>query len=192
MPTEEHNSSDLPFSDRFSHTSNAWPQLREEDAGNFYDDGGYRVYAPASQARAVSRSGAGPYQDVAVEVDAKVLSSQTGSIASGVVCRRQDEDNFYGMVVFGNGSVSILKIKDANPIQIAGDDRSELIGRDVVSTHIRGDCVGNRLTLYVDDQKVIEAEDSEFRSGGVGLIVYSGDSTTGADVLFDNFIIKNP
>jgi uncharacterized protein YjbI with pentapeptide repeats len=184
--------SNLLFSSHFTHTSSAWPQVREEDAGNYNDDGGYRIYAPASQGRAVSPLGAGPYQDVAVEVDAKVLNSQTDEIASGVVCRRQDVDNYYGMVVFGDGYVSILRIKDANLIQIEGDDRSELIGENVGSPHIRGECVGNTLTLYVNHKKVLEAEDSAFKSGGVGLIVYSGNPDAGADVQFDNFFVKKP
>jgi hypothetical protein len=185
--------SDLPFSDHFSQPSSAWDDETGEVGGNYYYDGGYRVYAPASQGRAVlPRLEAGPYKDVVMEVDAKVLSSQTDRIASGVVCRRLDQDNYYSMVVFGDGYVSILKIKDADPSQIEENDRSELIGGDVVSPHIRGDCVGNRLTLYVDGKKVIEAKDSEFRSGDFGLAVNSVDSNTGADILFDNFSVKKP
>ena len=176
----------------FTDPSGAWPQVKQEDWGFYYYHGGYRIYARPSAGRAVAPSDGGPYQDVAVEVDAKVLNSETDDIASGVVCRRRDEKNYYGMVVFGDGYVSILKIKDANPIQIVGDDRSEVIGENVGSPQIRGDCVGNRLTLYVNDERVIEAEDSAFKSGGVGLIVHSNHATAGADVVFDNFFVKKP
>jgi hypothetical protein len=131
---------------------------------------------------------------VAVAVDAEALNSQTDAIASGVVCRRQDPDNYYSMMVFGNGYVSIAKIIDDNLHKIEGEGRSEVIGEDVFSphVHIRGECVGNTLTLYVNGEKVIEAEDSAFKSGDVGLFVDSLDSTAGADILFDNFFVKKP
>jgi hypothetical protein len=183
---------DLPFSDDFSNTSSAWPQ--EKDEGIYYKDGGYRVSAPAQNLLAVSPSETDTYQDVAVEVEAEVLNSQTDRIAAGVVCRRQDRDNYYGMIVFGNGKVSIVQIRDARLSQIEEDDRSEVISENVGSphVHIRGHCVGNTLTLYVDNKEVIKAEDSEFESGYVGLIAYSEDSNASADILFDNFSVKKP
>jgi len=83
-------------------------------------------------------------------------------------------------------------MSDGHLHQIDGGDRSEVIGRNVVSPHIRGDCVGNTLTLYVNDHKVMEAEDSEFRSGDAGLLVNSSDPEVRAEVLCDNFIVKKP
>jgi hypothetical protein len=185
------SSTDLSFSDDFSHTSNAWrPEVREEDWGFYFDDGGYRIYT--SKGLQVPLVGAGPYEDVVVETEAEVLNSRTDDIASGVVCRIQDKDNYYGMLVYGDGRVTIIQTEDGSPSEIARDDRSEVIGENVVSPHIRGECVDNRLTLNVDDKKVLEAKDSDFRSGGVGLLVVSGDSTVGADILFDNFFVKKP
>ena len=188
------SSSDLPFSDDFSNTSSGWPQVREKDHGHHYYDGGYRVYEQESGGRAVSRLVAGSYRDVAVEVDAKMLSSQTDGIASGVVCRRQNPNNYYSMMVFPSGFVSISKIKDANIRRIENDYLSEETGGNVYSprVHIRGVCVGDTLTLYVEDQKVLEAEDSEFRTGDVGLFAFSAGSTAGTDILFDNFSVTKP
>jgi hypothetical protein len=188
-------SSDLPFSAHFSHTSSAWDQQRGKNGGSYNDEGGYRIYSPASASFAVvPRLEGGPYQDVAVEVDAKVLNNQADHTSFGVVCRKQDGGDYYGLLVFGNGDVKIVKWRKRDGIfrTIAGKDRSEVIGGNVVSPHIQGDCVGNTLILYVDDQKVIEVEDSAFRSGDVGLLVGSGDPTVGADILFDNFTVKKP
>ena len=103
MPYGTHTSTRAPtsgnllFSDDFSHNSSGWPQVIAKDAGNYYDDGGYRIQSRALEKRAVGHLPSRRYQDVAVEVDAKVLNSQTGNIASGVVCRRQDSDNYYGI-----------------------------------------------------------------------------------------------
>jgi hypothetical protein len=46
--------------------------------------------------------------------------------------------------------------------------------------------VGTTLTLYVNDRKLIEVDDRELTSGGVGLAVES------ADVIFDNFRVRAP
>jgi hypothetical protein len=187
-------SSDQPFSDDFSNTSSGWPQVSEEDWGHHYYKGGYRIYDKASVGRPVSRSESGSYQDVAVAVEAEALNNETDHIASGVVCRLQDPDNYYSMMVFGNGYVSIAKIEDADLRNLEVDNRSEEIGENAFSpnVHIRGDCVGDTLTLYVEDQKVIEAKDSEFRSGDVGLFVNSVGAPAGANILFDNFSVTKP
>lgn len=184
-------SSDLPFKDDFTSASRAWDQEVREVWGSYYEEGGFRIYAQAPASVAViPRLEGDPYQDVAVEVDAKVLNNQADGTSFGVVCRHQDgkQRRYYGLAVFGNGVVSILKwrSRDGDFKPIASKDRSEVIGENVVSPHIEGDCVGNTLTLYVDDQKVIEAEDSEFESGDVGLLVGSGD------IRFDNFTVKKP
>ncbi len=73
--------SSLPFSDDFSNTSSGWPHEKETDGGIYYKDGGYHVSAPAQNLLAVSPSETDTYQDVAVEVEAKVLNSQTDRIA---------------------------------------------------------------------------------------------------------------
>jgi hypothetical protein len=188
------SSSELLFSDHFSHTSSAWDQHSGKDWGYYHYEGGHRICSPAGKSFAeVRRLEGGPYQDVAVEVDAKVLSNQADPTSFGVVCRQQD-GGYYGLLVFGNGAVSIVKWlnSDRDYRTIASKDRSEVIGGDVVSPHIEGDCVGDTLTLYVNGQKVIEAEDLEFGSGGVGLLAGSGDTTVGADVRFDNFTVKKP
>jgi hypothetical protein len=183
------------FSDDFSDTSSGWPETRGKDSGDYYDDGAYRVYSLEASSRRVGISEAGIHQDVVVEVDAKVLNSQTYNIAAGVACRLDSEaGDYYRCFVFPSGYVVISKVKAGEEvIELDEGDRSDVIGGNVVSPHIRGDCVGNTLTLYVSGQKVLEAEDSEYESGEVGLIANSGsESTAGADILFDNFFVKKP
>jgi hypothetical protein len=185
--------SSVLFSDDFSDTSSGWPETRGKDSGNYYDDGGYRTYTKVNGARYTLISEAGVHQDVVMKVDAKVLNSQTEDIAAGVICRvHEEEGNYYALLVFANGYVRINKYGGNNVIrEIAEGDRSDMIGGNVVSPHIRGDCIGNTLTLYVNGQRVLEAEDSEYGSGKVGLLANAGsDSTSGADILFDNFLAE--
>ncbi len=47
------------------------------------------------------------------------------------------------------------------------------------------------LTLYVNGEKVAEAQDEAFTDGRVGLVVGT-EATPGLDILFDNFLIASP
>jgi hypothetical protein len=183
------------FSDDFSDTSSGWPETREKASGNYYDDGGYRLYTRDDYSRSVWISEAGIHQDVVVEVDAKVLNSgPIDEFGAGVVCRvHGEEDDYYRFNVYPSGYAYIAKVRDNDVITLADGDRSDVIGGNVASLHIRADCVGNTLTLYVDDQKVLEAEDSEYESGEVGLFaITTEEASAGADILFDNFFLKKP
>jgi hypothetical protein len=53
------------------------------------------------------------------------------------------------------------------------------------------DCIGSRLTLFVNGQEVISAEDGDFVSGGMGVIAGSTQQA-GVDIFFDNFIVIQP
>ena len=58
--------------------------------------------------------------------------------------------------------------------------------------HIRADCIGDTLTLYVNGQQVSTVQDAAFTSGGdVGIFAGTYD-TPGADIHFDNFVVTAP
>ena len=63
------------------------------------------------------------------------------------------------------------------------------IQKDRATNHIRGDCVGSKLTLYVNDAKVLKVDNSELDGPGqVGLFVEdTGLKPPGTSVLFDDF-----
>jgi hypothetical protein len=134
-------------------------------------------------------------QDVVVEVDA----SRTGDVPNnpssnwGVICRSINDENFYQMGISYEGRPHIRKLKDNGFSTLASGPfyRGSAIREGRSTNHIRGDCLGSNLILYVNDQKVLEASDSEFDSGNVGLYVQdTGNGPPGTDVSFDNFSIS--
>ena len=68
---------------------------------------------------------------------------------------------------------------------------SETIKQGAASNHIRADCVGDSLSLYVNGEKLASANDSEYSNGDVGLLAGAFD-TTGTDIHFDNFSVLKP
>ena len=68
---------------------------------------------------------------------------------------------------------------------------SDLVKQGEASNHVRADCIGNSLTLYVNGKKAASATDSTLTGGDVGLIAGTY-STPGTDILFDNFMVYKP
>ena len=57
--------------------------------------------------------------------------------------------------------------------------------------HLRAECVGETLTLYVNGQLVAQVRDLDFPVGDVGL--FAGTyGAPGTDIRFDNFVVREP
>jgi hypothetical protein len=126
-----------------------------------------------------------------VEVDA-TIDGEEENAAAGVACRASDYGNYYRFGVFVDGWAFIAKLSDGELVELASGDHSDALGGNDRTPHIRADCVGSKLTLYINDQKVEEAEDSEFESGSVGLLANNDDdATVPADVTFDDFLVSS-
>ena len=71
--------------------------------------------------------------------------------------------------------------------------KSDYIRGGTEQNHLRGHCLGDMLTLFVNGRKVVETKDptGAFDSGVAGLYVYdTGDEKL--EVLFDNFLVSFP
>ena len=65
---------------------------------------------------------------------------------------------------------------------------TDLVARGPASNHIRFDCIGSTLTLFVNGTQVDQQTDSEYIIGNVGLIAGTF-ADVGTDILFDNFMV---
>lgn len=153
-----------------------------------FTQGGYRILAvtknnPVWSVRSFEQN------DVRLEVDAVQLAGPTDGYY-GLVCHHQNNENYYLLVVSLDGNFGIGKVKD-NELRFLNftNEYNELLSSQ--GNRLRADCVGDTLKLYVDGAHVLEARDDEFVSGGIGMVV-GNRSTSGTDVLFDNFIALKP
>ena len=56
-----------------------------------------------------------------------------------------------------------------------------------------GVCDGDTLTILMNGHPLSQVNDSDYTSGGIGLIAKTGDSgDPGIDVLFSNLLVKGP
>ncbi len=95
------------------------------------------------------------------------------------------------MGVRSDGSYYIALMKLGSLSRLALGDPSSAVRADTSTNHIRADCKGSTLTLYVNNQKLLEANDTSFNSGHVGLFQNNNAAAGPAvEVLFDNFVVR--
>jgi hypothetical protein len=181
----------LLFSDDFSAAPGSWGTWSDAGAMITYEGGGLRILVNETDFDYWSVAGQN-FSDVQIEVDITRLGGPTDN-DFGVVCRYRDEKNFYMFLVSSDGYYGIGKIKDDQHSLIGTDQLqySAQILPDQTMHHVRADCVGQTLRLFVDGNLLLEAQDSDFSAGDVGVLAGSY-ATPGVDILFDNFTVKQP
>ena len=179
------------FQDDFSQTSSGWDRYTGDDAITDYNNGVYRMWVNSDNTDIWANPGLN-FQDVRVEVKATKIAGPDDN-DFGVICRYQDVENFYFMIVSSDGYYGIGAVEAGEQYLIGTEElfTSEEINQGDASNDLRGDCVGDKLTLYVNGTQLHQVQDSTFTSGDVGLIAGSFD-TVGVDIEFDNFKVLKP
>jgi hypothetical protein len=190
---EESNAEKAYFQDDFSNEATGWPRIRTDEGITDYENGVYRIFVNLENQDYFGVPELSPPSDVRVEVDAtKVAGSDDNDF--GILCRYQDNNNYYQFLISSDGYVGILKVVNGSLQNIAAENLIEHSAVNIGNTqnHIRADCIGETLTLFVNDQQVSSAQDIAFTGEGrVG--VYAGTyDEPGTDIHFDNFIVSTP
>jgi len=188
------SSQQILFKDDFSDTSSGWDRTTNDYGTSDYYNGGYRINVLKTDSFFFANPSQSLQNDVRVEVDATKIGGPDDN-AFGVQCRYQDVDNYYffyissdgyvGIGIDNAGSKTILSSSDGN---MTSDSN---IKQGAATNHLRADCVGSTLTLYVNGTQVATASDSTFTGGDVGLIAKTF-KVTGTDILFTNFFVYKP
>jgi len=187
-------SQNVLFQDDFSNTSSGWDQASGDNGSTDYNNGTYRINVVTTQYDAWANPGKSFDADMIVEVDA-VKAGGPDANDFGVICRYNQQDggifNFYYFIIGSDGYAAIYKMVDSSATAL-----SEQTGVSAIkaseTNHLRAECVGSNLTLYVNGQKILSASDSDLTGGGdAGLLAGTFD-TAGTDITFDNFLVAKP
>jgi len=178
------------FQDDFSSNISGWDRRRAESGITDYEHTGYRIWVASPQTELWATPGLN-FRDVRVDVDALKLAGPNDNDL-GIVCRYQDRANFYFMVITSDGYYGIIKMRESQPALLGGEMKlSEAIHQGEALNHIRAECIGPNLSLWVNDQHLDTQEDREYTTGDVGLIA-GAFGEPGVDILFDNFTVLKP
>jgi hypothetical protein len=174
------------FQDDFSRKNSGWDRAEYDFATTDYGDDVYRIEITSED----YFTWATPYKDfddVVIEVETFKASGGDDN-GFGIVCRHEDEENFYFLEISSDGYAWIGKYYDAEYEVIDGGEASNVnLGNETNS--LRAECIDDELSLYVNGRLELQVVDSDFTDGDVGLIVETYTSTS-TEILFDNFIVS--
>lgn len=179
------------FQDDFSDPSSGWDRVSVDDGITDYTEGVYRIFVNTINTDVWSNPGL-QFSDARIEVDAaKVGGGDNNDF--GVLCRYMDSDNFYFFIISSDGYYGIGKVQEGVQELIGVDAMppSEVIKQGDATNHLRADCIGSKLSLYVNGEFLAQYEDSALTSGDIGLIAGTINAP-GTDIHFDNLKVLKP
>jgi len=187
--------SNILFQDDFSNKSGNWDEVNAEDGVTNYANDAYQIRVNTTQLDVWANPEGQSFTDVRIEVQATKQAGSTDNNDFGLICRYQDESNYYYFIISSDGYYGIGKVKDGvqNLIDMADNNMlpTDTITVGDATNTIRADCVGSTLTLYVNGQQVDSKTDTDFTEGNVGLMAGTFEEVY-TDILFDNFKALEP
>lgn len=181
---------EILFEDDFSVTSSGWDQYTGGEGYADYENGAYKIGVYTD----TMLYWANPYQDftdVVVEVDAQKITGGD-EMLYGIICRYDNQDNWYALVISGQGWAAIRKRSQGSGLEYITDwMEASSINTGSSTNKLRVECVGSRLSLYVNGFLAVETNDADIPTGDAGLMVGTLDQPE-AEVLFDNFVVRRP
>jgi hypothetical protein len=178
------------YSDDFSSSSSGWDRASGDEGYTDYSNDAYEISVDVANYDLWANPGE-YFTDVSVETDATLVSG-TEDNDIGVICRYQDVSNFYFAVIASDGYYGIGKVADGSQEYLTdGLPSTDLVNTGYATNHIRFDCVGSSLSLYINGDLAESVSDSDFSAGDAGLMAGTFD-TPGVVVSFDNFVVYQP
>ena len=182
------------YHDAFTNASSGWYVNSDTYGVIGYQNGGYEIHVQKANSAIWGTPSQSFPENVRIEVDA-IKQGGVDDNAFGVICRYQDNKNFYKLLITSDGYAGISKSLAGETTVISASDGDlqavNGISPGSVTNHIHADCIGSALTLYVNGALVASAVDNSFTSGGVGLVARTYN-TPGTDIRFTNFTVYQP
>jgi len=183
----------LLYADDFSRVTSGWDRRVDDQATTDYSSGAYRIYVPEANTDAWSNPGRN-YRDVRIEVDATAVGGPEDN-AFGILCRYKDVHDFYYFLISSDGYAGIgLKLSDNRRILSSEDGKlkvSRAVIPGLVTNHLRAECKGDLLSLYVNGDLVARATNTALAEGDVGLFAGTYEEG-GTDIRFNSFSVYQP
>lgn len=177
--------------DDFSETGSGWDRMESEIGSTNYDHGAYHIIVREPLVDLFANPG-GSYKNVVMEVKA---ARQSGPLNNsyGVICRYQDEKNFYTALITSDGYAGIFEVNDGKYRMLGNSEMIPVpaILGGTTPNLIHFECIGESLALAVNGAPVDAQQDKSFESGDVGLIAGTFDEPD-VHIAFDDIKVWQP
>lgn len=181
----------LLFQDNFSDPSSGWTRLNLPEGSADYADGVYRIQVNAANMDIWGRPGL-DFTNVSIQVDTLRVGGARDN-RFGVICRMLDQSHFYVFLISSDGYYGIGKVDGDQYNLIAAEAMlpNEKIRQGSDPNHVRADCTGEVLALYVNGELIAVTSDADFQHGDIGLIA-GAYGAIGTEIFFDNLLVRQP
>ncbi|HUV16359.1 MAG TPA: hypothetical protein VMW28_07350 [Pelolinea sp.] len=179
------------FFDDFSDTKSGWDRFEGEIGLTDYREDTYQILVNEPNTDLFANPNK-IFKDVIIEVTAARMGGADNN-SFGVICRYQDEKNFYSAQISSDGYAGIFRMKDGIS-KLLGHDTMipvpEILGGSAANL-IRFECIGPSLAFAVNSTPVDAREDKNFETGDVGLIAGTFEEA-GTLIAFNDFGVSQP
>jgi S1-C subfamily serine protease len=179
---------ELIYADDFSDDDSGWTSGAVNDGYVGYRNGAYEIQVDMDNYVYWGLSKES-FSDFIVTINTRVISS-SGDGEYGVICRHQDNENFYGFAVSEDGWFSIWMMEENEFEMVLDWDYSREIPTYAPLT-LTVACIGNKLTLAVDGIVMAEVTDYTYSRGDIGLFAGTWGEG-GFSVAFDDLVVMAP
>jgi len=184
-------SGDVLFQDDFSRTASGWDRYQDDVYRADYQDGEYHIeiFTPETVAWSLPKLS---FQDVWISVEA-LREKGPEDNAFGVICRYENPGNFIFFLISNDGFAGIGRYVDGEKTLLSDESLlpTDAVHKGNEGNFIQAKCVGDHLTLYVNNSRVAEVVIEDIRSGDVGLIAGTY-ADPDVEIRFDNFSTVHP
>jgi len=182
---------EILFEDDFNHVPSGWGISDSPDAVVSYEQGGLRLLVREAGKNIWSVAGQ-RFSDVRIEVAIRQVAGPEDNLM-GIICRYRNRENFYMMFVSRDGYYGMGKVVDSTYTLLGAEQLqySSMLQSSSWPLRLVAECSGHRLSLSAGDKLLMAAEDDTFDRGDVGVIA-GAYREGGVDVLFDNFVVRQP
>jgi hypothetical protein len=184
---------DVYYQDDFSNSASGWDRATGADGVTDYTAGAYRIFSATSDYYMWATAHRDFPSDVRIDVDVTKKAGADQDVF-GLLCRYRDEKNFYILMISGDGQAGIAKRTSGSDLTMLSGTSMQTdasIHPGLATNHLRADCVGSTLSLYVNDTLAATATDPGLTGGDAGLWLGTYDQP-GTDLYFDDFVVRKP
>jgi len=182
-------SGNILFQDDFSDPESGWERDTGANLSADYYHGSYRILVNE------------PYyivwgllnlivKDVIIDVEVTKASGPPEDFF-GIICRYQDKDNYYFLNIASDSWYLIGKMKDGQELLLGEAGSSNAVHQGNTSNRVRAECVGDTLSLFANNTRLLQVSDPDFSEGAIGLMGRTF-GTPGTNLLFDNLRVMRP
>ncbi len=110
----------------------------------------------------------------------------------GVLCRYQDDVNYYLFAISADGYYLILRVAGGETVRLAGPVASDSIAQGLNTNLLEVRCEGSTFSMSVNRTFLVSRTDPVLPSGGIGLFADAVGGSGTTTVAFDHLTVTTP